>query len=838
MTETDRNHTGRRDGTWRDILILLLGVCGFHLVCNVAFLIDDVRPPHYDPSDHFQISMRHYREITATVGGDAPWSTLPLRIVKVNEYYPPLFYLTAAPFYALGGISFPVARAVNTVYLFMLIFAVYGIGTRLYNPMTGLLSAAVISLYPIVFGLSRDFYPDLALLAWVAATVYFLVCTDGLRRTRLAVLFGAAFGLGQLTKQPFAFFAIGPCVYYFLQSTFPPRRLFGALGIPLRLAGRSWALPAALLAGVWLGILALRPGGGDGLAAKALAAAEGAGAVLLLVVAGILARREWRRLALPAEARASAGAVWLRIGNTALAAVVAFAIAGPYYLINWETVSSKGQFVVTQAGVDRGMASPAEAVFDYAKAVVDKQIQPLFAILLFLGLAAYPRRLRRSHGFLIVSFLAAYAIMSAFRTKDPRYTMPFLYALAPLSVAWIAELPSAGKRAAATAVVIGAGAAQCLMFSFGWGGYPDVLRETRLGAVVRVSPYGSAHGKTGDWGNRAIVADIQQFVAHDPGERVRTTTLFDTDYLRFATLRCEAMTEGLPLEFDNPRDDLADDYARRLYELSLSDCVLTKSGFQGEPFTLRAITDLREEFEDPESNIRSGFSLLRTYDLPDGSTARLWVRRDRTPGAGPPQRALPVCPLDYGDGVRFAGAVVDAAATRLGERLPVYLAWHPERELPADLACFIQLRDDAGSPVHSEQVDLREGRRVPVEGLGEVGLLRYDVYLNPDSGAAPGNYQAVLILMNPATGSVRPPLPAAGGDAEIGGGFRTVEVWWDFEPATPSVWRAVDRVRATIPPESVAGDHPAVQSDGVVLLGGIELRGRSTALPGQGMLFN
>jgi len=61
--------------------------------------------------------------------------------LTLSDYYPPLVHLTVAGFYQLFGVSMDVAATANSLYLVLLLLAVYGIGERLAGPWVGLLSA-------------------------------------------------------------------------------------------------------------------------------------------------------------------------------------------------------------------------------------------------------------------------------------------------------------------------------------------------------------------------------------------------------------------------------------------------------------------------------------------------------------------------------------------------------------------------------------------------------------------------------------------------------------------------------------------------------------------------
>lgn len=78
------------------------------------------------------------------------------------------------------------------------------------NRNIGLLSAFIISVYPIVFGYQRFFMLDFALTAVVTTNILCLLHTENFSRIKPSLIFGMTLGLGMLTKWSFPIFIIGP----------------------------------------------------------------------------------------------------------------------------------------------------------------------------------------------------------------------------------------------------------------------------------------------------------------------------------------------------------------------------------------------------------------------------------------------------------------------------------------------------------------------------------------------------------------------------------------------------------------------------------------------------
>ena len=210
-------------------LILLLALVVFHGLNNCIWLARDTYPPSCDLSLHLQNTLRYQNLIeqrsTLYELASARHELLPDLGRDPMVHYPPLMYLVALPIdYLFGelGEIWPLyldldledtAVMVNVVFMAILLFAVYGIGKTLWNKNIGLFTAFVLSMFPGVFGTSRIFFPDIALAAMVALSIYLLIRTDHFRNRKYSILFGISLGLGALTKVTYFLFVCGPLIW-------------------------------------------------------------------------------------------------------------------------------------------------------------------------------------------------------------------------------------------------------------------------------------------------------------------------------------------------------------------------------------------------------------------------------------------------------------------------------------------------------------------------------------------------------------------------------------------------------------------------------------------------
>ncbi len=186
-------------------LLILLSL--FLVLTHVLWLSNDLRPPSWDASAHLNLCLQ-YRDVLRNAD-----TNLGRNLLDVTGYYPPLYHLSTLPFLALFGYSLSSACLVNLLYLLILVWATYGIGKRLYNELTGLLAAFLVSVYPYIAFMTNSFVIDLALTSMVTLGMYLYLRSEDFRKSWPSMLFGLVCGIGVLVKWTYGFFLFGPALY-------------------------------------------------------------------------------------------------------------------------------------------------------------------------------------------------------------------------------------------------------------------------------------------------------------------------------------------------------------------------------------------------------------------------------------------------------------------------------------------------------------------------------------------------------------------------------------------------------------------------------------------------
>ena len=192
-------------------LYILGAIWLVYLLGNTIWVVLDKFPPTWDSAHHLTMTLVWLDFIKSP-------SLSGLKAAYAASSYPPLPYLLVTPFYMLFGKSEDVAiLGSSSVWLGLLLLATYGLGKRIYNRRAGLLAAAIVSLYPIIIALERDFWLDLQLITIVTITLWALLRIVNFDRWGRAIFLGLSLGIGTWIKWPFSFFIIAPFLFVVFQ---------------------------------------------------------------------------------------------------------------------------------------------------------------------------------------------------------------------------------------------------------------------------------------------------------------------------------------------------------------------------------------------------------------------------------------------------------------------------------------------------------------------------------------------------------------------------------------------------------------------------------------------
>lgn len=184
----------------------------FHAANNFFILLNDNIPVLHDELNYFLESNRLYRILRDIISNN-DFSQVFDILKHWNSPYPQLVQLTTAFFYCIFGVSEDTAVLSTLPYLFILFLSVYLIGSKLYGKVTGLFAAFLVSVFPMIFGMSRVYYLEVPVAALVSVTLLFILYSDYFLSRRYSILFGVSLALALLVKWISIIFVIGPLMY-------------------------------------------------------------------------------------------------------------------------------------------------------------------------------------------------------------------------------------------------------------------------------------------------------------------------------------------------------------------------------------------------------------------------------------------------------------------------------------------------------------------------------------------------------------------------------------------------------------------------------------------------
>jgi 4-amino-4-deoxy-L-arabinose transferase-like glycosyltransferase len=191
----------------------------------------------------------------------------------------------------------------------------------------------------------------------------------------------------------------------------------------------------------------------------------------------------------------------------------------------------------------------------YLRLLEGEQIHGFFFLACLVGVAFVVRRRSVSGAFLLLWLAGAYLGLTLLRTKDPRFTLPYLPAVALLCVCWVPGLKRAVLRRAASTLLVLLSVGHFALVSFGWDALPGEVLIARgyQGSFswdwrLYSQRYQGLVGPplTAEWPQRQILEMLTSDLPE--GETINVGVVPDLPRFNHENLRLEARLLRLPVE--------------------------------------------------------------------------------------------------------------------------------------------------------------------------------------------------------------------------------------------------------------------------------------------------
>jgi 4-amino-4-deoxy-L-arabinose transferase-like glycosyltransferase len=197
----------------RTAALVLLGLCGFHVLANLLWLLLDNHVVRIDEGFHVRGAQAYFDVLTSPFYGSNAERLGDL--TEIFSPYPPALHVLGALLALVFGYSHDAIALSGTLCFLLVILGCYAIARRLLDRRYALLTAALVSLAPLLFASSRYVVLENLVAALVVWAVYALLRSDGFRNTRWVLVFAGLNGLAFLTKQnAFGYYLVPSAAVY------------------------------------------------------------------------------------------------------------------------------------------------------------------------------------------------------------------------------------------------------------------------------------------------------------------------------------------------------------------------------------------------------------------------------------------------------------------------------------------------------------------------------------------------------------------------------------------------------------------------------------------------
>jgi len=154
-------------------------------------------------------------------------------IVHASNYYPPFLHLISIPLYFVFGFHEDTAIATNLFFYLLLTFSVYRVGEYLRDRRTGVIAAVLVSFYPMLIILQREYMIDVGLTSMCIFTIYLFIRSENLKNLKCSAFFGISLGLCELMKWTALIYILPAITTLYIKGVLDGMRFCAFCGKPI-----------------------------------------------------------------------------------------------------------------------------------------------------------------------------------------------------------------------------------------------------------------------------------------------------------------------------------------------------------------------------------------------------------------------------------------------------------------------------------------------------------------------------------------------------------------------------------------------------------------------------
>ena len=175
----------------------LLAIILFVLGSNFIWMLLDIRPPSYDQGLHLFRTFNYWEAISS--GSEDWWQD----VLNVEPFYPPFYHLSLIPLSLVFGFNLDTGVIGKSFFMVVLVLSTYGIGRIIYAKKVGLFASFLVSCYPLIVGMSREYIISVMLTSVTALAYYFFLKSENFENGKYSFLFSLIYASGLMVKWTF-----------------------------------------------------------------------------------------------------------------------------------------------------------------------------------------------------------------------------------------------------------------------------------------------------------------------------------------------------------------------------------------------------------------------------------------------------------------------------------------------------------------------------------------------------------------------------------------------------------------------------------------------------------